>query len=673
MEVDQGATLPKGVESETQKLVGGMRCKDLKDLLSIRDLATSGSQAELAERLSTAVMAPLNADALKKLGKASLQMEAELRGVEGKTKAKLIEAILAPPPEASKKRSREEDKKAAPLQLGMFKQLKLEQKAVSAAGSSQPEPKPEREKPQPGSQLLELHSSVLSRTGLGAGTRVVIADDGVSVYNAHFTQVDLATGINRFYIVQLIASGSNFYVYTHYGRIGEAPEEGRSSKTYVDFKLYGPCTKKNAITQFEGWFLKKAQCEFDNRHQFKQKPGGYNFIELSHLAPTGEKKSSHGVVVQSTLPPRIKELVQLVFDEDKILESMKEQGIKIEELPLGKLNIAQIKSAREVLIQLKDQLAFGPDGAHEAAAVDEQEQRQRQRIWQAKIQHLSTKFYEIVPQRDPKLIENEEAVAEKWLLLDTLEDICTGMAINDELGSGDVIHELDEKYKKLNTDFRVVDRGSEEFNLVEKYVKNTHGITHNTYKLSIVDLFAVTRQGEAEQYEADNFHMNPNRKLLWHGSRISNWAAIISQGLRIAPPEAPVTGYMFGKGLYYADVCTKSANYCFATKAQDEGIIMLSEVALGEQHVIKASNSDLPKGMPKKTISVQGEGRYRPRSSMDETLPDGTVVPLGIPDEDKAYDGVLLYNEFIVYKKHQQKARYILRVKFNWTDDEIGW
>ena len=32
--------------------------------------------------------------------------------------------------------------------------------------------------------------------------------------------------------------------------------------------------------------------------------------------------------------------------------------------------------------------------------------------------------------------------------------------------------------------------------------------------------------------------------LLWHGSRITNMAGILGQGLRIAPPEAPVTGYM---------------------------------------------------------------------------------------------------------------------------------
>jgi hypothetical protein len=43
------------------------------------------------------------------------------------------------------------------------------------------------------------------------------------------------------------------------------------------------------------------------------------------------------------------------------------------------------------------------------------------------------------------------------------------------------------------------------------------------------------------------FNAQENRMLLWHGSRLTNWVGILSQGLRIAPPEAPVTGYMFGK------------------------------------------------------------------------------------------------------------------------------
>lgn len=49
-------------------------------------------------------------------------------------------------------------------------------------------------------------------------------------------------------------------------------------------------------------------------------------------------------------------------------------------------------------------------------------------------------------------------------------------------------------------------------------------------------------------------------------------------GLRIAPPEAPVTGYMFGKGVYFADMFSKSANYCCSTKAASAGVLLLCEV-----------------------------------------------------------------------------------------------
>lgn len=51
-------------------------------------------------------------------------------------------------------------------------------------------------------------------------------------------------------------------------------------------------------------------------------------------------------------------------------------------------------------------------------------------------------------------------------------------------------------------------------------------------------MFIVKRHGEFDRFE--KFKDLHNRMLLWHGSRTSNFAGILSQGLRIAPPEAPV-------------------------------------------------------------------------------------------------------------------------------------
>ena len=67
--------------------------------------------------------------------------------------------------------------------------------------------------------------------------------------------------------------------------------------------------------------------------------------------------------------------------------------------------------------------------------------------------------------------------------------------------------------------------------------------------------------------------------LLWHGSRITNFVGILSQGLRIAPPEAPVSGYLFGKGIYLADMAEKSINYCRSHGSQ-KALILLIQVFL---------------------------------------------------------------------------------------------
>jgi poly [ADP-ribose] polymerase len=72
-------------------------------------------------------------------------------------------------------------------------------------------------------------------------------------------------------------------------------------------------------------------------------------------------------------------------------------------------------------------------------------------------------------------------------------------------------------------------------------------------------VFKIERQGEGEKFA--KFKNLENRRLLFHGSQMSNFLGIMGQGLRIAPPEAPTTGYMFGKGIYFADLFRKAQAY----------------------------------------------------------------------------------------------------------------
>ena len=89
--------------------------------------------------------------------------------------------------------------------------------------------------------------------------------------------------------------------------------------------------------------------------------------------------------------------------------------------------------------------------------------------------------------------------------------------------------------------------------------------------------------------------------------------------VRIAPPEAPVTGYMFGKGVYFADMISKSANYCFASKENNTACILICEVALGnysDKIYADYNANNLPLG----THSTRGRGKNGPPESSYKEL-----------------------------------------------------
>lgn len=217
-------------------------------------------------------------------------------------------------------------------------------------------------------------------------------------------------------------------------------------------------------------------------------------------------------------------------------------------------------------------------------------------------------------------------------------------------------------YKRLRCNILPLDGDSEDVVLIKQYLSNTHAETHSSYTIEILQVFKVSRDDEDDHFQ--KFRTTENRMLLWHGSRLSNWTGILSQGLRIAPPEAPVTGYMFGKGVYFADMFSKSANYCFASPSSPVGVLLLCEVALGDMVELLAANyhaDNLPAGK----LSTKGVGVTAPDPSEFCTLPDGVIVPLGRPKKQSATRGSLLYNEFIVYNVEQIRMRYVLQVKFN--------
>lgn len=214
---------------------------------------------------------------------------------------------------------------------------------------------------------------------------------------------------------------------------------------------------------------------------------------------------------------------------------------------------------------------------------------------------------------------------------------------------------LDDFYKKLYVLIEPLNRDSNEYEVIMSYANDTQ-LTSN---LEIEEIFKVSRNGEELRYES--YKSLSNRTLLWHGSRIINYANILAHGLKIAPPEASAIGCSFGKGLYFADVIEKSAGFCYAHQSNDIGLILLCEVALGNS--LECHHEENIENLPDGWHSVHGVGKFSAQSKV--FLDDGVIVPRGKPSENENITSILDFNEFVIYNEAQVKIKYLIRLKFN--------
>ncbi|KAM6217449.1 poly [ADP-ribose] polymerase 1 [Rhynchocyon petersi] len=457
------------------------------------------------------------------------------------------------------------------------------------------------------------------------------------VFSATLGLVDIVKGTNSYYKLQLLEDDkeSRYWIFRSWGRVGTVIGSN---------KLEQMPSKEDAIDHFMKLYEEKTGNAWHSKN-FTKYPKKFYPLEIDYgQDEEAVKKLTVNPGTKSKLPKPVQELIKMIFDVESMKKAMVEYEIDLQKMPLGKLSKRQIQAAYSILSEVQQAVSQGSSDSQ--------------------ILDLSNRFYTLIPHdfgmKKPPLLNNADSVQAKVEMLDNLLDIEVAYSLlrgGSEDSSKDPI---DVNYEKLKTEIKVVDRDSEEAEIIRKYVKNTHAVTHNAYDLEVIDIFKIEREGETQRYKP--FRQLHNRRLLWHGSRTTNFAGILSQGLRIAPPEAPVTGYMFGKGIYFADMVSKSANYCHTSQGDPIGLILLGEVALGNMYELKHAShiSKLPKGKH----SVKGLGKTTPDPSASITL-DGVEVPLGTGISSGVNDTCLLYNEYIVYDIAQVNLKYLLKLKFN--------
>lgn len=376
---------------------------------------------------------------------------------------------------------------------------------------------------------------------------------------------------------------------------------------------------------------------------FIKKPNKFYHLDIVFDIP----KKIAGSLIPTNLSAPVYQLMEMLFDVRKMEQMMTSCDLDLKQMPLGKISESQIKLAMITLNEISETIS-------KAAGCSI-----------SRLQNLSDKFYTLIPHsfgvNRPPIIDSVDVINAKNEMLESLlnMELIYGF-LNEE--SGEKINPLDACYQKLKAQISPLNKQSFEYQQLIAAVKNTHGVTHARYSLEVMDIFKVIRDGEEERFNEfqTQFPEYDNRALLWHGSRLMNFVSILTNGLKIAPPEAPPTGYMFGKGIYFADSVSKSANYCHVNSRKEPALLLLCEVQLGQpQNVISAQNIiNIPNA---NFQSVKGNGLF---SAPDWQTVDGLKMALG-PLVPLKKQTPLVYNEYIVYNPAQVRIKYLCKMEFD--------
>ena len=455
---------------------------------------------------------------------------------------------------------------------------------------------------------------------------VYIGPDKV-IWDANLNQTNAGRNNNKFYRIQIITNNNRAYwVWTRWGRVGE---RGMSA-------VLGDGCILSATTQFERKFKDKTGHKWEDRLA-DPKSGKYTFLERSYepdsedgdepgpLSRRGSKDSgkSQRKVAPCTLMPPVQKLLQLIFNEKFFQHAMSSMNYDANKLPLGKLSKNTLGRGYRILKDLAELIA---DASLATSKYN--------RSFPQAVEDLSNSYYSTIPHMfgryrpsiisDPGLLKREIELLESLSDMSIADDIMKGVHGDD--GEGDIMHPLDRQFQGLQLDeMTPLNHTSSEFKQLQDYLVKSHGQTH-AMKCTVQEIFRIERLGETQRFEASPYAApaqdgTADRRLLWHGSRVTNFGGILAQGLRIAPPEAPASGYMFGKGVYLADISSKSANYCASGTSENTGLLLLCEAELGKP-VLELKDADYRAGE-----RAKDEGKW-------STWGQGQKVPGGWKDAE---------------------------------------
>jgi poly [ADP-ribose] polymerase len=473
-------------------------------------------------------------------------------------------------------------------------------------------------------------------------TGEIVKDNG-QIYSCTLNQTNISANQNKFYIMQLIKSNNSYVLFIRYGRTGD--------KGVISTKSHG--TLNEGLKAFQKQFKTKTDNQWGTQ-TFVKKPGKYYMSEISYedeLKSIIPKKID---IPDSKLPQKVQDLIKMLSDVNMMQNALVTLNIDTKKMPLGKIKQTQLDKAGGILDKIVSTLNELEITKGDIAPLKEQ------------LVSLSSEYYTYLPmafgRRRPSVISSNDILSKYRDILDELRNIVVNVEITENVKSDE--NPIDSIYKDINTKINSLDRNSQMWVEIEKYIKNTHGSTHEA-KLELLDVFEIEQNTKREKY--DNHCKNiDNKTLLFHGTPLGCILSIFKNDFYLDPtklkdPNIRIAGKMFGYGIYFADCCTKSFNYTRAQSTNNIGCFVMAEVGLGKQYQRLDADCGINQMTMKSTKcnSTKGIGKWEPST---HTLVDGIKVPNG-PLHVASNNTSLRYNEHIVYDIDQIFIKYLVLVK----------
>ncbi|XP_040863053.1 protein ADP-ribosyltransferase PARP3 isoform X4 [Glycine max] len=546
------------------------------------------------------------------------------------------------------------------------------------------------DKQDPGEEAIESLSAELKlygKRGVYKDTKLqeqggkIFERDGI-LYNCAFSVCDQGRGLNDYCVMQLIVVPENrLHLYFKKGRVGDDPnaEERLEEWDNVDGALKEFVRLFEEITgnEFEPWEREK---------KFQKKPLKFypidmdDGIEVRHGA-LGLRQLGIAAT-HCKLEPLVANFMKVLCSQEIYKYALMEMGYDCPDLPIGMVTNLHLKKCEDVLLEFIDKVKSLKETGPKAEAV-----------WTDFSQRWFTLMHSTRPFnfRDYQEIADHAAAA-----LEGVRDITQASHLIGDMTGSTIDDPLSETYKKLGCSISALDKSSDDYEMIVKYLEKTYEpvkVGDIEYGVSVENIFAV-QTGGCPSYE--DIIKLPNKVLLWCGSRSSNLLRHLQKGFLPAICSLPIPGYMFGKAIVCSDAAAEAARYGFTAVDRPEGFLVLAIASLGNEitelktppevskmhlsHLFNFHSTNIylfskfltqdASSLEEKKVGVKGPGKKKTDESEHFVWKDDIKVPCGKLVASDHQDSPLEYNEYAVYDKKRARISYLVGVKYEEKEEK---